>query len=254
MSATVWQDEAPGVTGQPRLCQVRVSGPGIENYCYGLIDPQSGASLLVDPAWDLARIERAVFEAGGRRVTGVLLTHGHPDHTDLAGVVARRWSCPVRIGEGDLGLIDVASVAALPLRDGERVPLGATSVTAVATPGHTPGSFCFLTSDRALTGDTVFIEGVGIPGDGPGAMEDLYASVQRLKRLVPGGSTVHPGHSYGRDPGETMANLRDLNIYLQFTDLPAFAAFRSRRPIAAPRRVHAPCVHRSTPSSCSATQ
>jgi glyoxylase-like metal-dependent hydrolase (beta-lactamase superfamily II) len=80
----------------------------------------------------------------------------------------------------------------------------------VHTPGHTPGSQCFLVDDRLISGDTLFLEGCGrtdLPGSDP---VEMYHSLQRLATL-PDGTIVYPGHRYSLPSSGTIEAIRDDN-------------------------------------------
>jgi hydroxyacylglutathione hydrolase len=94
---------------------------------------------------------------------------------------------------------------------GDTVTAGAVSVELLHTPGHTPGSQCFLVSDRLVAGDTLFLEGCGrtdLPGGDPEAM--YFSLTQRLAR-VPDSAMLFPGHLYAPDPSATLGDVRRRN-------------------------------------------
>ena len=89
---------------------------------------------------------------------------------------------------------------------GDKISVGDVAITFVHTPGHTPGSQCFLVEQRLVAGDTLFLDGCGrtdLPGGNPG---DLYTSLQTLASL-PSETIVCPGHQYSALPS---ANLGDV--------------------------------------------
>ena len=104
------------------------------------------------------------------------------------------------LGEGDLLAHD----------PGDVVTVGEVDVQLVHTPGHTPGSQCFLVDGRLVAGDTLFLEGCGrtdLPGSDP---EQMYFSLQRLAAL-PDDTIVYPGHRYSVPSSATMAAVREDN-------------------------------------------
>ena len=93
---------------------------------------------------------------------------------------------------------------------GDTVRVGAVVIELLHTPGHTPGSQCFLIDGRLVTGDTLFLEGCGrtdLPGSDVGQM---YESLQRLATL-PGGTVVFPGHRYSLPSSGTLDVIREQN-------------------------------------------
>ena len=107
-----------------------------------------------------------------------------------------------------------ASLHIVPTTDGTKSPLGTTEIVCLHTPGHTPGSQCFLTGDAVITGDTLFVDECGrvdLPGSSP---RQMVESLQKLARLDPG-LTVYPGHDYGPTRTSTIAQQRVSNPYLR---------------------------------------
>jgi glyoxylase-like metal-dependent hydrolase (beta-lactamase superfamily II) len=192
------------------------------NFTYLIGDRESGDVLVVDPAYGVGEIvDRA--EADQMRVTGVLVTHHHPDHVggsmmghSIEGVTAllERVSVPVHTHREEAGL--VARVTGLDSGEivahhgGDRVPAGRIEVELLHTPGHTPGSQCFLVDGMLVAGDTLFLQGCGrtdLPGGDPSAM---YESLTRLAGL-PDDTVVYPGHRYSVPSAGTMAAVKEVN-------------------------------------------
>ena len=105
------------------------------------------------------------------------------------------------IGEGDIRRH----------RSGDLLPVGEIQIEMIHTPGHTPGSQCFLTSGKLVAGDTLFLEGCGrtdLPGSDPLAMYESLT--QRLAR-VPDSTILYPGHLYSALPWASMGDTRRTN-------------------------------------------
>ncbi|MGA1552295.1 MAG: MBL fold metallo-hydrolase, partial [Ilumatobacteraceae bacterium] len=157
------------------------------NFAYAIGDRSTGECLLVDPAWNVDDLIERVGD-DGMRVVGVLATHYHADHVggsimghDIQGVAAllERLSCPVHVQSDEIEWMERTSgvgadhlVAHSP---GDVVTVGGVEVKLVHTPGHTPGSQCFLVDGRLVAGDTLFLDGCGrtdLPGSAPVAMAE----------------------------------------------------------------------------------
>ena len=141
------------------------------NFVYLIGDRHTGEAVIVDPAYDVAALLQ-VLESDGMRCTGVLATHYHPDHVggsmmgfDIIGVkeLLDEVSVPVHAQREEaefirkvtgLGGGDVVEHAS-----GDVVRVGEIDIELIHTPGHTPGSQCFLVDDRLVAGDTLFLEG-----------------------------------------------------------------------------------------------
>lgn len=148
---------------------------------------------VVDPGPDDERhLDAIVAEVAGSRVSTVLLTHGHPDHSEGAVALARRVGAPVRALDPAHRLGDEG------LAGGDVVVVGGLEVAVVATPGHTGDSLSFhLVADGALlTGDTVLGRGSTVIEHPEGRLGDYLDSLHRLRDLAleSGAGVVLPGH------------------------------------------------------------
>ncbi|MGM1059665.1 MBL fold metallo-hydrolase [Saccharothrix sp. Mg75] len=142
--------------------------------------PGAESCVVVDPGpLDEGHLNRV---AAHGPVDAVLLTHGHPDHSEGVSAFARLVGAPVHAAD--------PRFATAPLAGGEVVTGGGLEITALATPGHTDDSFSFLVGDAVLTGDTILGRGTTVLD---GRLADYLASLRTLADL-PGGTAVLPGH------------------------------------------------------------
>ncbi len=194
------------------------------NFVYAIGDRETGEAVLVDPAYNVNDL-LDLLEVDGMRCTGVLATHYHPDHVggsmmglELEGVAAllERVEVPVHVQahESDLvckvtGLTDSALVSH---DSSDIVEVGAVRIELIHTPGHTPGSQCFLVDGRLVAGDTLFLDGCGrmdLPGSDP---SEMYESLNTRLGRVPDQTVLYPGHRYSQDSAATMGITRERNI------------------------------------------
>lgn len=206
------------------------------NFAYLIGDREAGEALLVDPAYAVTELVDAA-EAEGLRVIGVLATHFHPDHVGgsmmglrIEGVAELlgdpRVSARVHVqAEEAAGLRRVTGLSRTDLvehRSGDVVQVGEIPVTLLHTPGHTPGSQCFLLERRLVSGDTLFLDGCGrtdLPGGDPDA---LYESLTgRLARL-PDDTVLYPGHLYSPEPAAPLGEVRRRNYVFRVPSLEAW--------------------------------
>jgi len=155
--------------------------------------PGEQVALVVDPGPDLPEHLDAIETAlDGARVVRVLLTHGHPDHSEGAAAFAERVHAPVAALDpahrlGDEGVVD-----------GDVVTCGSLEVAVVGTPGHTADSLSFhLRNDAALiTGDTVLGRGTTVVAHPDGRLAEYFHSLHRLRLVAEdsGAEYVLPGH------------------------------------------------------------
>ncbi|MBI4396309.1 MAG: MBL fold metallo-hydrolase [Elusimicrobia bacterium] len=199
-------------------------GP-MRNFVYLVGDAEKKQCWIVDPAWE---IEKALQQAeqDGLDVAGVLLTHAHYDHCNALETLLGQKNIPVyvhkreietaqrKMGTGLFGHLPKDHLK--PVESGDKIALGSTELTFLHTPGHTPGSQCFLVSDRLLTGDTLFIGTCGrcdLPGGSPA---DLFESLHGKIAKLPGTTSLLPGHNYSdRGPTHTIEEEMTSNRFLQ---------------------------------------
>lgn len=205
---------------------LRMSYLWMINYTYLVVDPVSRQAVIVDPAWQLEKIEQCLRSAESK-LSGILLTHAHPDHTHLAKPLAKQHRCPIWISREEIrasGFRDTRLVGI----DTTPWSVGVMRIHPIFTPGHSPGSICYLIEDNLFTGDTLFAEGCGLCFDTRSA-HLMFASLEHLKSRLDPQTLIFPGHSYGRPPGQTFSRLLKENIYLGFANKEDFAAFRLRK-------------------------
>src|SRR5438034_1449274 len=186
-------------------------GP-MQNFVYLVGDPVARRCVVVDPAWEIDTIVDTAA-ADDMTIIGALVTHTHQDH--VGGSLAS-WGMPGRIAGVEELLARVKAKVYVHKAEREFLPglgsdlvkvdnhdtlrIGRFTLTFLHTPGHTPGSQCFLVDDRLVSGDTLFIGSCGrtdLPGSDPAEM--YYSLTQRLGAL-PDGTLLFPGHNYGGPP------------------------------------------------------
>lgn len=198
-----------------------------------------GLVAVVDPHIDFVDAYIEAADRAGSRIAAVFETHVQADHVSgLPSLVERTGATPYLPAASGVGFEHVA------LDDGERVELGNTVVTAIATPGHAPAHHAYLVADRrrgseepwlAFTGDSLLVGDVGRPdlhvaGDMIGQARLQHASLRRLLQL-PDHVVVHPSHFGGSvcgralsgNPVSSIGFERAHNPMLGFDDADAFA-------------------------------
>ena len=171
---------------------------------YLLVDQKTGECFVIDPPKDIEK--RVNFDDLSLR--SVINTHLHPDHTLGNTAVSRRAPILAHPGEQTFFPRVLNSILStlltgriqprisFSLTQEDAIVLGNTPLEVLHTPGHSPGSICLYWEGNLISGDTVFVEGVGrtdIPG---GSSSDMKTSIERIL-LLPPDTMVWPGHSYG---------------------------------------------------------
>ena len=194
------------------------------NFVYVIGDRETGEAVVIDPAYDVAGILDLLAE-DDMRLVGALATHYHPDHVggdmmgySIEGVEALLAQHPVPIHvQADeapwvLRVTGASTSDLVEHQSGDTVMAGEIPIDLIHTPGHTPGSQCFLVANRLVAGDTLFLEGCGrtdLPGGDPAA---LYESLTQRLAKVPDEATLFPGHLYSAEASASMGDTRRLNF------------------------------------------
>ena len=181
-------------------------------------DKQTRDCVIVDPAYAVNDLLQIVAD-DDMKLTGVLATHYHPDHVggsmmgmNIEGVAALLELQPVPIHVNVNEASWVTRTTGISDNDlvkhsgGDKLCVGDIEITFVHTPGHTPGSQCFLVEQRLVAGDTLFLEGCGrtdLPGSDPG---EMYFSLQTLAKM-PTDTLVCPGHQYSAMPSSHLGEV-----------------------------------------------
>jgi glyoxylase-like metal-dependent hydrolase (beta-lactamase superfamily II) len=152
--------------------------------------------LVIDAPHDAAPIVAAI---GGRRVTAIVLTHGHNDHVTAAVALREATGAPVWFNPEDRMLWDVVHPDAAPDRDlteGTTFDVAGVTLTALHTPGHSPGSTCLHAPElnTVFTGDTLFQGGPGATGRSYSDHPTIVASIRTRLLTLPGETVVRTGH------------------------------------------------------------
>jgi hydroxyacylglutathione hydrolase len=194
--------------------QVRVGGD--RNFGYLLGDREAGAGLFIDPSYTPEVLaERAKVQ--GLRITHILNTHGHSDHTNGNAAARALTHALIAGGPGHPGPMDIT------LQDGDQIPFGSYTLRVWHVPGHCPDHLAFLVEEQhaGITGDLLFVGKVGgTYSETDGRTE--WHSLQRLLRDWPTHATIWPGHDYGARPSSTLDWERRFNPFLQCPDVEAF--------------------------------
>lgn len=194
------------------------------NFCYLIGDRQTGEAVVVDPAYDVGSIVD-IAAADGMTLTGALATHYHADHVggsmmgyEIDGVaqLLDLVDVPIHIQAPEAEFVSkVTGLGADSLvnhQSGDIVKVGDVEIELIHTPGHTPGSQCFLVDGKLVAGDTLFLDGCGrtdLPGGNP---EELYHSLTQRLAKVPDDAILFPGHQYSPEASKPMGETRRMNV------------------------------------------
>ncbi len=198
----------------------------MQNMIYLIHDHASNQLAIIDPAWDIPAIIKHIQDTGAE-LTDVLITHCHDDHSNGITSLQRHFpALTLHYSQNETSIWPERPVGKAH-DDGEIIRLGDTSIRILHTPGHSPGSACYLVDNKLFTGDTLFVYGCGrcdLPGGNPGL---LFDSLQRLIREMPPETEIYPGHHYASEVTSTMAEQLHGNPFLHIQQRDAFILFRN---------------------------
>jgi glyoxylase-like metal-dependent hydrolase (beta-lactamase superfamily II) len=171
---------------------LRNLGP-YENNIFIVSDAASTEAYVLDGGFEPEQIAHAV---DGLKVKAIVVTHGHRDHHENVGRLAELLhKVPVAIGIDDAAALSVDPD--MLIVDQQSLQFGPFALHAIHTPGHTPGSTCFLIGRHLFTGDTLFPGGPGNTQKDPVRFERIIGSIRDRLFTLPDETNVYPGH--GRD-------------------------------------------------------
>jgi hydroxyacylglutathione hydrolase len=208
-------------------------GP-MANFVYLIGDPKTRTAAAVDPAWEVDQIVE-LAEKDGYRIEHILITHYHPDHLGgelfglkiqgtaelLKGIKAKVY-LHKQEAEGARQIAGLSDSDIVKMDAGDTLRLGEREIKFIHTPGHTPGSQCFLVDGNLVSGDTLFVNSCGrvdLPGSDP---EQMYYSLNRTLRNLDDATVVYPGHAYAPEASTTIGAQKQTNMYMRFNRVDEF--------------------------------
>ena len=188
--------EAYHYEGPDLLIKKFVVGP-YSNNCYVVIDPTTRASVLIDTPFEP---ERILQEVAGVDLKYVLITHSHMDHIQAWDAIRRAFpNVPAGVHSADAPKLP--SPPTFFIQDGQELAFGRAKLSALHTPGHTPGGTCLLYGRHLFSGDVLFPDGPGHTTSGDD-LKQLIGSITTKLFVLPNDVRVYPGHGADAVLGE----------------------------------------------------
>jgi glyoxylase-like metal-dependent hydrolase (beta-lactamase superfamily II) len=145
-------------------------------------------SVLVDTPGEAPKVMERLKGTNPRYI---LITHDHWDHLDALSQLKSKLKVPIAVHPADSA--NLPSTPEILLNDGDVLTLENVKLEVLHTPGHTPGSICFLTGKYLISGDTIFPGGPGKTSS-PSAFKQIVESITNKIFVLPGDTQVFPGH------------------------------------------------------------
>lgn len=199
-------------------------GP-MENFVYLIHDHASHRAAVVDPAWNVPKILELAAQKEVR-ITDILLTHSHHDHINGIRELLDATDAQLHLLKAEAQFWDHYPDRPTLHHGNDVIQLGKTPIEILHTPGHTPGSACYIFNKDLITGDTLFVFGCGRCDLKGGDPEQMYHTLRHLADDLPADTIIHPGHNYGITPVSTLAEQKEGNPFMHFHDCDAFVDYR----------------------------
>ncbi len=199
-----------------------------EVFTYVVACSKKKEAAIIDPAGEPENI-LSVLSKENLKAKYILNTHGHPDHILANAKLKSALPVPVCMHKMDVDFFSDPSIQEkikkelgltckpaidISLKDEEVLELGQLQIKTIHTPGHTPGSSCFLISGNLFTGDTLFVGAAGRTDIVGGSLDTLLASIRDKLLILPQDTVIWPGHDYGDTPTSTIGKEMQENIYI----------------------------------------
>jgi hydroxyacylglutathione hydrolase len=205
--------------------QLEVGNHMVFSYLIG--DEKIGEALVIDPADEAEHLIDAA-DQHGLKITSILNTHAHVDHTMGNAEMVRRTGAKIICHEAEGYALNHPSSSSLLLfqaepspsadilvKDGDTIWIGELGLKVIHTPGHSPGSISLHLEAMIFTGDTLFVGDVGRTDLPDSSWEQMAASIRHRLFTLPDATVVLPGHNYGPAPTSTIHRERLTNHSLR---------------------------------------
>lgn len=198
-----------------------------------LLADSYGNAVLIDPVLEHVDGYVALLDSLDLNLRWVLDTHVHADHITGSQELKKRTGATTVIAKG-CG----APGYDRQLDDGEVLEFGDEKIRVIATPGHTPGSLCYLWHDRLFTGDTLMINACGRTDFQQGSAVAMYHSITEKLFTLPDETLVYPGHDYKGRRVSSIGEEKVLNTRIAGKSETEFVEIMNNLNLATPKRMH----------------
>jgi glyoxylase-like metal-dependent hydrolase (beta-lactamase superfamily II)/rhodanese-related sulfurtransferase len=217
--------------------------PASSTYTYLLADDATHEAVLIDPVLEQVQTYLDLIARAGLRLRYTLETHVHADH--VTGALALRQALEGALGRTPAFPFQAAVSTECDaqgfdryLEDGDVVLFGHEEIMVIATPGHTPGSVCYLWRERLFTGDTLFIGGCGRTDFQGGSAEQMYRSITEKLFTLDEQVLVYPGHDYKGRRMSSIGEEKLFNARITGKSLDEFVAIMNNLGLPEPKLIH----------------
>ena len=189
-----------------KVHQIQVGN--MQNFTYILEDESTGEGIIIDPSWDLDKIEQ-VIKRNDLKIKYIVNTHHHFDHTLGNEAMTKLTNAKIIQHQVSELKFDIA------VTDGDKITFGNSELLVIHTPGHSKDSICLVGDGKIFSGDTLFVGNCGrvdLPG---GSSKELYHSLSEILSNLDENLVLYSGHNYGSMPTSTLGNEKKTNFVMQ---------------------------------------
>jgi glyoxylase-like metal-dependent hydrolase (beta-lactamase superfamily II) len=189
-----------------KVHQIQVGN--MQNFTYVVEDDDTNAGIVIDPSWDLDKIEQ-VITRNDLKIKYIVNTHHHFDHT--LGNEALAKSIGAKIIQHEVSELQND----ITVKDGDVINFGNSELRVLHTPGHSKDSICLIGDGKIFSGDTLFVGNCGridLPG---GSAKELYHSLFDVLYSLDENLTLYSGHNYGPSAVSTIGKEKTTNLVMQ---------------------------------------
>ena len=189
-----------------KVHQIQVGN--MQNFTYVVEDDDTSEGIIIDPSWDLDKIEQ-VIKRNNLKIKYIINTHHHFDH--VLGNEGIKQSTNAKIIQHEASELTNDNE----VKDGDVIKFGNSKLTVLHTPGHSKDSICLIGDGKIFSGDTLFVGNCGridLPG---GSSKDLYHSIFNVLYSLNDGLVIYPGHNYGHSLTSTIGQEKITNFVMQ---------------------------------------
>jgi len=206
--------------------------PESSTLTYLLADEQ-GNAVIIDPVIEHVDEYLSLLESLKLKLRIVLDTHVHADHITGSQALKQRTGATTVIAK-NCG----APGYDRQLADDDTLVFGDETLRVIATPGHTPGSLCYLWRDRLFSGDTLMINACGRTDFQQGSATELYRSITQKLFVLPDETLVYPGHDYKGRRVSSIGEEKVLNTRIAGKSEEEFIRIMDNLNLSTPKRIH----------------